>query len=219
MRTIRTVDPQSGITTVREITLISTAGVTFNEYEELPEKNQDVPNMANQLTEAIYDARRSLNEGNVLNYQLMQNLTKEVSNLSAAQTQSRLETAHLMNDTNLALGNAQLELNKSDKTLHNQLLEELVEEVKQIGVKSESNANVLAGSNSDAARLVSDDIRNYTSQSHTDVDSLRESVEGLNFPRSADNLQVTIGEDTMTVNQAFTEIFSLLNEIKSRLDS
>ena len=40
----------------------------------------------------------------------------------------------------------------------------------------------------------------------------------MNETKPADRMTVTLSGTTMSVNQAFTEIFSLLNEIKDKLD-
>lgn len=226
MRAIRTVDPQSGITTVREITLISTAGVTFNEYEELPEANHDVSNMGNQLTEAIYDTRKVLSEGNALNYQLMLNLAKEISSFSDAQALSREKASALSAEVALGGINAQLKADEDRGTLQTTAIDNLANEIRRLGEKSESNANLVSTAidnaaivDNDSAENIANKVNDFAVQNHTDVDNLRETVRGVMDSRAIDSMTVTLDGETMTVNQAFTEIFSLLNEIKSRLDS
>ena len=59
MRTTRSYDPQSGITTVKDITLISTSGVTANEYNELPEKSNDAYNTL-RATQSISESIQAL---------------------------------------------------------------------------------------------------------------------------------------------------------------
>lgn len=254
MRTIRTVDPQSGITTVREITLISTAGVTFNEYEELPEKNQDVPNMASQLTEAIYDTRRAINESNIINYQMMRDLSNEITSLSEAQTKSQLEAAQKMNEARTVMTNASIDADNENRRLEHLMLQKLIDEVKTLGDKSEINnllltdtidttvseaANVSVktmdinsrrqseklSDNTKAIQNVADNVEVFKAQSkadmnvaHVDMGELNESVKDMNEIKPADRMTVTLSGTTMSVNQAFTEIFSLLNGIKAKLD-
>jgi type IV secretory pathway VirJ component len=226
MRAIRTVDPQSGITTVREITLISTAGVTFNEYEELPEANHDVSNMGNQLTEAIYDTRKVLSEGNALNYQLMLNLAKEISSFSDAQALSREKASALSAEVALGGINAQLKADEDRGTLQTTAIDNLTNEIRRLGEKSESNANLVSTAidnaaivDNDSAENIANKVNDFAVQNHTDVDNLRETVRGVMDSRAIDSMTVTLDGETMTVNQAFTEIFSLLNEIKSKLDT
>ena len=226
MRAIRTVDPQSGITTVREITLISTAGVTFNEYEELPEVNHDVSNMGNQLTEAIYDTRKVLSEGNALNYQLMLNLAKEINSFSDAQTLSREKASALSAEVALSSINAQLKSDEDRGNLQTTALDNLTSEIRRLGEKSELNANLVSSAidnaaimDNEAAENIANKVNDFSVQNHTDVDNLRETVGEVMDSRAIDSMTVTLDGETMTVNQAFTEIFSLLNEIKSRLDS
>lgn len=62
MRSVREINSQSGITRVKDITLISTSGVTVNEYEELPGKvtNSDIAQA--QMARGIGDVARTLKE-------------------------------------------------------------------------------------------------------------------------------------------------------------
>lgn len=145
MRTIRTVDPQSGITTVKEITLISTAGATSTEYEELPAKDKQVANAANQISQAVYDVRKTMTENNLIQYQMMQDLNNNMQSME--------------------------KINSSQVS------------------QSIENANYLG-----------DKLLNIAEKN-----------------KSIDGSTVTINGETKTVNDAFTEILTLLNQINSRL--
>ena len=116
MRTIRSYDPQSGITTVRNITLVSTSGVTFNEYNELPEK-VDSSDKVVKSNQAIANALDSLyNQAENSNVGVI-NAIQNIAN-SASTPANGLTADTLM----VTFGDSEMSLNNAMKILFDEFM-------------------------------------------------------------------------------------------------
>ena len=134
MRTIRSYDPQSGITTVKNITLVSTSGVTFNEYNELPEKNTGVDSI--RATQAVAESINSLATAAVFNqeqnvesmYNIAQSISEKNSSVPAEKEEVTADTLMVTIDDsevslNTAIGNLFQALNALTLNVNNLALE------------------------------------------------------------------------------------------------
>lgn len=176
MRVIRTIDPLSGKTMQRKITLSSTSGVNVTQHEELPKSTvSDVTIASNQLTRAVYDVRDTMRETNVINYEISKKLKKGMDN-AAASTSDAISIGYQANVDAL-----------------NGIRDEIVDFKNTDAIVTSSAADSITSAVSGISDTISEEAEN------------------------ADNMIVTIGDRTMSVNQAFTEIFSLLNGINERL--
>ena len=87
MRVIRTIDPLSGKTVQRKITLSSSSGVLVSQNEEIQKSTvSDVTVASNQMTRAVYDVRDTLRETNIINYEISKKLKKGIDNIASANT-------------------------------------------------------------------------------------------------------------------------------------
>ena len=203
MRVIRTIDPLSGKTMQRKITLSSTSGVNVTQHEELPKSTvSDVTIASNQLTRAVYDVRDTMRETNVINYEISKKLKKGMDN-AAASTSDAISIGYQANVDAL-----------------NGIKDEIVD-FKNTG----ANTTTFMMDNINTA-LSNIKLDTDVTGVETSIDSVKavlddtnELLEGIRDQdrMSADNMTVTIGERVISVNQAFTDIFSLLNGINEKL--
>ena len=165
MRTIGSYDPQSGITTVKNITLVSTSGVTFNEYNELPEKNTGVDSV--RATQAVAESINSLATAAVFNQEQnvesMYNIAQSISEKNSLPPSSEAEiTADTLMVTS---GEDEIPLNTAIGNLF-QTLDTL-----------STNVNILTSEMLDMKTQISP-LSSYVEELTAKVDTLTNTTDG-----------------------------------------
>ena len=161
MRTIRRYDPQSGITTVRDITLISTSGVTFNEYNELPEK-VDSSDKVVKSNQAIANAIDSLyNQAENSNTGVINAIQSVANNVQDPSSEAEITADTLM----VTSGEDEIPLNTAIGNLF-QTLDTL-----------STNVNILTSEMSDMKTQISQ-LSSYVEELTAKVDTLTNTTDG-----------------------------------------
>lgn len=199
MRVIRTIDPLSGKVMQKKISLSSTSGVSVSQHEELPKSElSDVTIASNQLTRAVYDVRDTMRETNVINYEISRKLKKGIDGISDSETNSAIAIRDAINSNTDALGSMREELQDFKST---------------DAIVTSSAMQNISSSIDESSRGLKDTL----SETLDSTNDLLGEIASQDR-NAADNMTVTIGDQTMSVNDAFTEIFSLLSGLNDKID-
>lgn len=206
MRVIRTIDPLSGKTMQRKITLSSTSGVNVTQHEELQKSTiSDVTVASNQLTRAVYDVRDTMRETNVINYEISKKLKKGIDNIASANTDIG-EAVNMGYQTNVdALNNIREEIQDFKNTERVTTIE---------ATQSITNGLTDASLQIDASSNVIKDALNTMANS---ANSVLDELSSHDIS-SADELTVIVNGEKKTVNETFTEVFRLLSVVITKLN-
>ena len=213
MRIIRTIDPLSGKTVQKEITLSSTTGVSVSQHEELQKSSiSDVTIASNQLTRAVYDVRDTMRETNVINYEISKKLRQGIDDMASSTSdaismgyQTNADAINDMREEIEDFKQADL-ISKIDST------DKLTD-----AISSASHDTTVSVEN--ASQNVSSSITASASVIKTALDTMSDSTNAVlaelqaHDISSADELTVLVDGEKMTVNKTFTDIFRLLSTI------